>query len=278
MNYIVKYDQWKSLYESTGQVELNIKDLENKILSKLPKGVTIDDLKKKLASFTPIELSEEPIQPEGPIPTIESKKLFESIDWEAWIDIAIDIISGILEGFPGIGTVASATVDVLHTVSYLLRFFFVSDEASKIKYLVLTGLGMATSFIPMAGNVTNIAGRSTIGNILRVSPSKIYGAIAKLKGKNLPLSHWSNFAKWKINFVYVLLKVLGNFGEDVLVKISGFFNSLSKKLVAALTNWANSSVLTGWICTDYTIPAINKVKSYFEVISSMTSIKELAAL
>jgi len=278
MNYIVNYNQWKELYESTSQLKLNIKDIENRILSKLPKGITIENLKNKLMSFTPVELSEEPIQPEGPIQVVESKKLFESIDFENWIDLATDILSGILEGFPGIGQVASVTVDVLHTVSYILRFIFASDEMSKIKYLALAGLGLITSFIPISGNVANIAGRSTIGNILKVGPNKIYKYIAKLKGKNLPLSHWSTFSKWKVNFVYVLLKIVGNFGEDIFVKLAKIFSDLSKNLIGSLKNWVKSSPLTGWICTDYIIPAMTKVGLYFNNISSMTSLKELAAI
>ena len=137
MNYIVGYQQWLAVFEETGQVSIKLKELEFNLIELLKKkGTNVEDLKKNLGSFQPVEFSDEPIELEEPVALQEARALHESTDWEYWIDITIDIISGILEGLPGLGTLASGAVDALHTISYVIRYFFASDEKSKLTYLV----------------------------------------------------------------------------------------------------------------------------------------------
>jgi len=53
------------------------------------------------------------------------------------IDDAIDVISGIIDGIPGIGNLISAGIDVSHALAYGIRFLNSNDENDKIEYATL---------------------------------------------------------------------------------------------------------------------------------------------
>ena len=165
-----------------------------------------------------------------------------SIDTEFWLDLTIDIVSGLIEGIPMLGTSISAGLDILHTLSYALRFFLVVADESKIKYGVLTIIGLGTQFIPFAGNAENISAQLGISNYLKVSINKISPYVGGLK---TPLGKWAVLNKGSFNFLYVLLRILGENASNLLLKIVEKFNEISNKIVNELKKHLNTQF--GWI-------------------------------
>ncbi len=293
MDHILNYSEWRSLYEEaeTSLFTVSISDLWSKISNKLKKKYgrdpeeLLNDARSGLAAAkaASIDLPEEPIQPTVPsdIATIPSdsnltERLNESANWEYWIDLAIDVLGGILDGIPlGVTQVASMVTDILHTVSYALRWWFSSDENSKIKNLIMTFIGIAGAFVPLGGNAMNISAMQGISKALSSSPQALAKLGYGIVGKKLPFPHWSMFAKWKVKFVYVFIKLIGNAAQEILEKISGFFSKMFDGLSKYLTSWIKSSPLTGWIISDYVIPVINEIRSIVGGISKMTGINQI---
>jgi hypothetical protein len=263
MEWIVGYDRWRAFFESTGQLELNVKDIESKILSRLPKGVTLDTLKANLSGIGGFTMSDQPFT------EVTESRLMESIDIEYWVDTAIDLVSGLFESLPGLGNLASSAVDILHTISYAMRAWFAKEEGSKVKYLAMCALGAIGSFMPLAGNMLNLAGLKKIDSFLSVSPKIIYSALSKLKGGKLPITHWSQFAKWKIKLIYVLSRVLGQVGHEVINGLVSSINSSLSKVVPTLKRWVSSSPLTGWIVEDWVLPSLTGLANIFQTLSAV---------
>lgn len=203
MEYILQYNNWKKLVESV--------ESQNSILA-------ANNL------------------------TQETFASASSIDTEALLDLTIDLISGLIEAIPGIGTIVSASVDILHTLSYALRWFLVEGDESKIKYGVLTILGLGTQFIPFAGNAANISAQLGISEILKVSVNKIAPYVGGLK---TPLGRWASLNKQSFNFLYVLLRILGEQASEVLLKIINFFNSTANSIILELKKYLSGQF--GWI-------------------------------
>lgn len=294
MDYVLNYSKWKSLYEETetSLFTVSISDIWSKISNKLKKKYgkdpeeLLNDAKSGLAAAksASIDLPEEPIQPNVPsdiavIPSDSNltERLNESANWEYWIDLAIDVLGGILDGIPlGVTQVASMVTDILHTVSYALRWWFSSDENSKIKNLIMTFIGIAGAFVPLGGNAMNISAMQGISKALSSSPQALAKLGYGIVGKKLPFPHWSMFAKWKVKFVYVFIKLIGNAAQEILEKISSFFSKMFDGLSKYLTSWVKSSPLTGWIISDYVFPVINEIRSITGGISKMTGIDQIA--
>ena len=207
MAYILPYSQWKQIFEETGQITLlnnKIKTTVDQVLKK--HGITIDALrsgleKLKANALTEIDDIDEIIQ--GDQAVSANPSINESFsDYETLIDIGVDIISGILDGIPsGITQGASFTIDLLHTISYGIRSYLSDTPFNKIKYIALTILGAVSQFLPLAGNMTNVAAIRRLDGILKISPFKITKAVKGLVGKKVPLTHWSRLSKWKINLI-----------------------------------------------------------------------------
>jgi hypothetical protein len=84
------------------------------------------------------------------------------------------------------------------------------------------------------------------------------------------------FAKWKIKFVYVFIKLIGDTAQSILEKIFGFFSKMFNSLSKYLTSWIKSSPFTGWILSDYVLPVINEIGTMTEGISKMTGLEQIA--
>ncbi|CAB4159548.1 hypothetical protein UFOVP699_284 [uncultured Caudovirales phage] len=292
MKYVSNYSEWRALYEEAEQASLfkiNIADMWSKISDKLKKKYgkepeeILNDAKAGLATAkaSAIDLPEEPIQPEVPadIAAIEPEdkvveRLNESVDWEYWIDVAIDVLGGILDGIPGL-QIASMITDMLHTISYALRWLLSANENSKIKYLIMSILGIVSASVPLGGNLMNLSALKTVDKWLQASPQALAKLGYGIVGKKLPFPHWSMFAKWKVKFVYVFLKVVGQGAQEMLEKLSSFFAKMFNGLSAYLNSWIKASPMTGWIISDYVMPAINTLSALAGNISRMTGVEAL---
>ncbi len=181
-----------------------------------------------------------------------------SIDTEYWLDLTIDIISALIESIPLAGTGVSATIDILHTISYAARWSLVDDEEAKLKYGILSIIGLGTQFIPVSGNAENILAQMGIKNYLKVSVYKIYPYASKL---NTSLGKWAMLNKGSFNFLYVLTRILGERVAEYLPKIVTFFGDAVSKIIKVLKQYANSQ--TEWII-NVIINSLSKMSLLFK--------------
>ena len=134
------------------------------------------------------------------------------------IDDLINITSAVLEGIPGVGTVASFGIDVAHSISYFARIYMSKTEEEKIKNFLSGILTVGTSVIPAAGNIINITSRGLITEISRLTPF----TIAKMLGLT---SATINLSKWKYCLVALLYRL---FRQECIDFLSNIYTLIKK--------------------------------------------------
>lgn len=283
MEHILPYSQWKQLFEETGQITL----LNNKIKTTVDRvlknhNLTIDSLRSGLEKLKANALAEiddidEIIQGDQSVPA--NPRINESFsDYETLIDIGVDVVSGILDGLPfGITQGASFTIDLLHTISYGIRSYLADTPFNKIKYTILTVLGATSQFVPVAGNMMNVAAIRKLDGILKVSPFKITKAVKGLVGKKVPFNHWSNLVKWKINLLYVVLKLVGNFAQEIFEKMVSGFDKIISFIKSNIISALKSNPIV-WIISDYILPALTWIVSKIKDLVNVQGLDELAKI
>lgn len=76
-------------------------------------------------------------------------KSFSNIVTEDNIDLAISILSTAFQVVPGLGTVIGTVIEVLHAISYFIRFFTESDGTKKWEYFINGIIEFAFVLIPL---------------------------------------------------------------------------------------------------------------------------------
>jgi hypothetical protein len=126
------------------------------------------------------------------------------------IDDIIDIISAMIGLVPGLGTLISAIIDVLHGISYFIRVFTTNDNKEKLEYGILGIIQIAFAFdvSGSGGNVLMLAIRSKMKEIYNLTPKEIIfylqdlGYLKKyihLGKESLTWSWWALMIKLTIN-------------------------------------------------------------------------------
>jgi sulfur relay (sulfurtransferase) DsrC/TusE family protein len=161
-------------------------------------------------------------------------------------DDVVDVISGLIDGVPGIGNLISAGIDVTHAISYGVRFFYAKDDNEKIEMATLGVVTLGAATLPVAGNALPIMARQGVKSVLRKTPQEIL-----LIGKQLGLYKQTVFllskTKWKYNLLLVLAKIFGyeliesltdvvKYVRDIMSKIN---NSNIKRVLKSLLNILN---------------------------------------
>tara|TARA_R110000868_G_scaffold346829_1_gene607941 strand:- start:53 stop:760 length:708 start_codon:yes stop_codon:yes gene_type:complete len=146
-------------------------------------------------------------------------------------DDMVDVISGVIDGVPGIGNLISAGIDIGHTISYCIRFFNTgeSDVDKKIEYGTLAFITLGATFIPVAGNSLPIIAKTGIKSVLKQTPESILkiGKKLGLYNKTIVLLRKK---PWKYGLLIVLCKIMGNELLERLTfvsqKLGGIYNVL----------------------------------------------------
>lgn len=183
-----------------------------------------------------------------------------SYDVEGILDFVIDLVSSVLDTIPGLGQGISFGIDMLHTLSYAIRAYLYEDENAKIKNGVMFGASLGTAFIPVGGNVANILARVGIDNSLKLAPS----AIVKLTSKkwfDTSLKRWAMTTKWKFNFLFVLVRYLGDSAIEGIADMHKSIKQVFDKVIPKLKQWVNDSII-GWFVHEL-ISAIKHVYYLF---------------
>jgi hypothetical protein len=188
-----------------------------------------------------------------------------SYDVEGILDFVIDLVSSVLDTIPGLGQGISFGIDMLHTLSYAIRAYLYEDENAKIKNGVMFGASLGTAFIPVGGNVANILARVGIDNSLKLAPS----AIVKLTSKkwfDTSLKRWAMTTKWKFNFLFVLVRYLGDSAISTIADMHKSIKQIFDKVIPKLKQWVSDSII-GWFVHEL----ISAIKHVYYLFSDFNS-------
>jgi hypothetical protein len=98
-------------------------------------------------------------------------------------DDIIDIISGVIELVPAIGTVVSAGIDITHTLSYVYRAATETNPEDKALYTIQGIAGFGTSIAPEIGNVFNMSLRGFLKRLFGWW-GELINAVTKMVSEN----------------------------------------------------------------------------------------------
>jgi|694.fasta_scaffold15179_9 hypothetical protein len=144
-------------------------------------------------------------------------------------DDVVDVISGIIDGVPGIGNLISAGIDVSHALSYGVRFFYAKNDDEKLEMATLGVVTLGAAALPVAGNALPIMARQGVKSVLRKTPEEIL-----LIGKKLGIYKQTvlllSKTKWKYNIILVLAKIFGYEMIESLTKVVKYVRDLMLKI------------------------------------------------
>jgi hypothetical protein len=146
-------------------------------------------------------------------------------------DDTIDYVSAMIDVVPGLGNLVSAGIDVIHALSYIIRFFFSKNDDEKIENATLALVTLGSTFIPIGGNSLPILARKGIKEVLRQTPEEILMVGKKLGLYNKTVIFLSK-QRWKYSILLALTKILrGELGEFLTVvtkKLNDLVNETKK--------------------------------------------------
>lgn len=145
------------------------------------------------------------------------------------LDDTVDVISALIDAVPGIGNLVSAGIDIVHTLSYLVRLFYAKSEDEKIEYATLALVTLGATFIPVGGNSLPIMARQSIKQIIRKTPQEIF-ILAKKLGLYDKTVILLSKSKWKYSILLALARIVGGELSEFLTYVSKMLHNLYKKL------------------------------------------------
>jgi hypothetical protein len=144
-------------------------------------------------------------------------------------DDLVDYTSAGLDGIPGLGNLASFGVDTVHALSYMYRYIKTTNEQEKIEYGIMGLLTLVTAFIPVGGNIINVASRGGLKTFVRRTPEEVLHLLKRLGLYNKKIWPFQKLP-WSFNVGLFLFKVTRGEMEEYLVDIYNKLNELKKKL------------------------------------------------
>lgn len=145
------------------------------------------------------------------------------------IDDTIDVISGLIDGIPGIGNLISAGIDISHVISYIVRLYVSENESEKLEYGTLAFITILGSMVPVGGNSLNIMARDGIKRVLSKTPTEIRIILQRL-GLEKKSSIFLSKSTWKYNLLLVLCKIFGQELLEYLTYVTKKLNQIYDKV------------------------------------------------
>ena len=71
-------------------------------------------------------------------------------------DVIVSLVAAVLEGFPGLGQLASAGVNIIHAISHFIRGLLSSSEASEMNSYFQGLVQFCMAFVPLAGDFISL--------------------------------------------------------------------------------------------------------------------------
>tara|TARA_R110002126_G_scaffold291354_1_gene451790 strand:- start:1018 stop:1773 length:756 start_codon:yes stop_codon:yes gene_type:complete len=177
----------------------------------------------------------------------------EDVDWFDWDD-AVDVVSAVLDGVPGIGNIASFSIDITHALTYFVRLYLSDSTEDKIINGAMGLITIGTSFIPGAGNGANILAKKSIKSILKETPDAIMKLSMKL-GISKKTGFFLQKGKWKYCIWMVLARILGDKLIDLTRYVTTTLNDLKTKI-------EDSKILNG---INHMVDFLNEMKDYTHI-------------
>ena len=147
------------------------------------------------------------------------------------IDDWINLTSAALDVIPGIGWVASASIDVGHAISYAARYYKSTTDEDKIKNSVSAIFTLGMTVIPVGGNIANIIMNKGVSkSITNLTPVVIKKILGMKVGFNLTKP------AWKYCLFTFLLKFSEGKIDDFLISVKKCLTEISSKYIPGLLN------------------------------------------
>lgn len=138
------------------------------------------------------------------------------------VDDTVDVISAVVDGVPGLGNLISLGIDLIHTLSYVVRFSYSKTDEEKIEFATLAFITLGSSFIPVGGNSLPIIARQGVKSVLSKTPKEIL-MIAKKYGLYNGTTFFLQKGRWKYSLLLLLARIIGD-------ELAEFLNLVTQKL------------------------------------------------
>jgi hypothetical protein len=183
-------------------------------------------------------------------------------------DDLVDVISASIDVVPGIGNLVSLGIDLIHSLSYLIRFYFSNSDEEKINNGVLGLITLGGTFVPVGGNSLPIVARQGVKQILRKTPEEIL-LIAKKHGLYNKTVILLSKQRWKYSLLLLLVKILGSEAIE-------YVNVVMNKLKELYSNLSNNKYFKD-IATVilYTINVLEELSEHLDTAIQLLKTKEI---
>ena len=152
------------------------------------------------------------------------KKLGPNLD----ADNYTDIVSGLIDGIPGIGNLVSGGIDIAHAITYIVRAFYSKTIEDRVEMSVMGLITLGSSFIPVGGNASNLIIRGEIKMLLNRTPYeilKIGKDLGIIKKKIFNLSKQA----WKYSLLIVLIKIFRSGIDNLFGEVTRVLATIGDK-------------------------------------------------
>jgi hypothetical protein len=152
------------------------------------------------------------------------------------IDVIISVIAAILEGFPGLGQLASAGINIIHAISYFIRGLLSSDDIEMMNSYFQGLVQFCMSFVPLAGDFISLG----LAQFMKKMIAKTDTELIDFLNNTFPFLNIKRGIrlKKKGGMTYLLWAAIKQFGLDRLLDIVTF--EKVKKFCIDLIKWLNN--------------------------------------
>lgn len=160
-------------------------------------------------------------KPQQIVKPISSEDLLNDLkDVSIDVDDVVDLISLSLDVIPGVGNLASSTIDVLHSASYYYRYAIENNEDKKIENVFLGTSNLLFATIPVAGNLAVMG----IKKFINKTPKEIKTLLG------IPVGIELGKDTWKYCLIAWLKRyLLNNFEQEIAESISTIKNVINNE-------------------------------------------------
>jgi hypothetical protein len=144
-------------------------------------------------------------------------------------DDLVDVVSALIDGVPGIGTLVSAGIDIVHSMTYAVRFYFSKNDDEKFLNGMMCIVTLGSTFIPGLGNSLNIIAKNGIKGTIKHTPAEVL-LVAKKIGLYNKAVFFLSKTKWKYSILMALARILRNKLVDFLVHIKKSLTKLKNNV------------------------------------------------
>jgi len=180
-------------------------------------------------------------------------------------DNIIDIISGVIDLVPVIGTVVSTGIDIVHTLSYVYRASTENNPEDKALYSIQGIAGIGTSIAPGIGNVFNISLRGFLKQFFGWW-GELINIVTKMVSENKVSQSfltWLKTGGFYQKFLFALQYVMKKLGINTLIdKVKTTVSNELQKVKNAIKDIKG----LGWL--------VNAINAFIRYLNPVPELKQ----